>query len=289
MTPKIRELIFQTFTYIVLVAVGLIILFPCLIMLTTSLKADVNLFQVPIQWIPDPIMWSNYSEAFVKMDQIAHGLTFVRVLVNTLFITLLGMVSELCAVSVVAYGFARFRFTGRKVIFFTMLATMMLPGIICIIPSFMIWKGLGLIDTYDPLVTAAWLGGGAWAVFLMRQFMMNIPQEMEEAATIDGANTLQIFYLIIIPMIKPALLALGVLIFQGRWNDFMGPLIYINTAAKFPLVMAIKFFQESLSHEAPKWNYMMAVSAVLALPILILYFSAQRYFIEGLNVGAVKG
>ena len=272
-----------------LVAVGLIILFPCLIMLTTSLKADVNLFQVPIQWIPDPIMWSNYSEAFVKMDQIAHGLTFVRVLVNTLFITLLGMVSELCAVSVVAYGFARFRFTGRKVIFFTMLATMMLPGIICIIPSFMIWKGLGLIDTYDPLVTAAWLGGGAWAVFLMRQFMMNIPQEMEEAATIDGANTLQIFYLIIIPMIKPALLALGVLIFQGRWNDFMGPLIYINTAAKFPLVMAIKFFQESLSHEAPKWNYMMAVSAVLALPILILYFSAQRYFIEGLNVGAVKG
>ncbi|MEI6285311.1 MAG: carbohydrate ABC transporter permease [Bacillota bacterium] len=289
MTPKIRELLFQLFTYIVLVAVGLIILFPCLIMLTTSLKADVNLFQVPIQWIPDPVMWSNYSEAFVKMDQIAHGLTFVRVLVNTLFITLLGMVSELCAVSVVAYGFARFRFTGRKVIFFTMLATMMLPGIICIIPSFMIWKGLGLIDTYDPLVTAAWLGGGAWAVFLMRQFMMNIPQEMEEAATIDGANTLQIFYLIIIPMIKPALLALGVLIFQGRWNDFMGPLIYINTAAKFPLVMAIKFFQESLSHEAPKWNYMMAVSAVLALPILILYFSAQRYFIEGLNVGAVKG
>ena len=289
MTPRIRELLFQLFTYIVLVAVGLIILFPCLIMLTTSLKADVNLFQVPIQWIPDPIMWSNYSEAFVKMDQIAHGLTFVRVLVNTLFITLLGMVSELCAVSVVAYGFARFRFTGRKVIFFTMLATMMLPGIICIIPSFMIWKGLGLIDTYDPLVTAAWLGGGAWAVFLMRQFMMNIPQEMEEAATIDGANTLQIFYLIIIPMIKPALLALGVLIFQGRWNDFMGPLIYINTAAKFPLVMAIKFFQESLSHEAPKWNYMMAVSAVLALPILILYFSAQRYFIEGLNVGAVKG
>jgi len=289
MTPKISEFLFQLFTYIVLVAVGLIILFPCLIMLTTSLKADVNLFQVPIQWIPDPVMWSNYSEAFVKMDQIAHGLTFVRVLANTLFITLLGMVSELCAVSVVAYGFARFRFTGRKVIFFTMLATMMLPGIICIIPSFMIWKGLALIDTYDPLLTAAWLGGGAWAVFLMRQFMMNIPQEMEEAATIDGANTLQIFYLIIIPMIKPALLALGVLIFQGRWNDFMGPLIYINTAAKFPLVMAIKFFQESLSHEAPKWNYMMAVSAVLALPILILYFSAQRYFIEGLNVGAVKG
>lgn len=289
MTPKIRELIIQLLTYIVLVAVGLIILFPCLIMLTTSLKADVNLFQVPIQWIPDPVKWSNYPEAFVKMDQIAHGLTFVRVLSNTLFVTLLGMVAELCAVSIVAYGFARFRFAGRKIIFFTMLATMMLPGIILIIPTFMIWKGLGLIDTYDPLVTAAWLGGGAWAVFLMRQFMMNIPREMEEAATIDGANTLQTFYLIIIPMIKPALLALGVLIFQGRWNDFMNPLIYLNTAVKFPLVMAIKFFQESLSHEAPKWNYMMAVSTVLALPILALYFCAQRYFIEGLNVGAVKG
>ena len=289
MSMKLRNILTHTLTYLALTIVGIVIVVPCLFMLSTSLKAEVNLFQVPIQWIPHPIKWDNYIYAFSTMDKISHGLTFIRVLSNTLFITLLGMIAELCAVSIVAYGFARFRFTGRKIIFFTMLATMMLPGIITLIPSFMIWKELNLINTYDPLVTAAWLGGGAWAVFLMRQFMMNIPREMEEAAMIDGANTLQIFYLVIIPMIKPALLALGVIIFQGRWNDFMGPLIYLNTATKFPMVMAMKFFQESLSHEAPKWHYMMAMATVMALPILILYFSAQRYFIEGLNVGAVKG
>jgi multiple sugar transport system permease protein len=139
------------------------------------------------------------------------------------------------------------------------------------------------------LVLAAWFGGGAWAVFLLRQFYLTIPREIEEAALIDGANTFQIYYQIMLPLIQPALLALGVLIFRGNWNNFMGPLIYLNTTVKFPLVVALKFFQESLSKEAPKWHYMMAMSTVMALPILVLFFSAQRYFIEGLTTGAVKG
>jgi multiple sugar transport system permease protein len=268
---------------------SLFVLVPLAYMLSTSLKTEDQLFVWPMQWIPDPIVWENYIEAFNQLSRIAPGLTFWRILANTLFITLLAMTAELIAVTLVAYGFARFRFPGRDALFIIMLATMMMPWIVTLIPTFLIWRTFKLIDTYDPLVLRIWLGGGAWAVFLLRQFYLTIPREMEEAAIIDGANTFQIYYKIMLPLIKPALLALGVLIFQGNWNNFQGPLIYLNTTVKFPLVVALRFFQESISKEAPKWHYMMAMSTVMALPILILYFSAQRYFIEGLTVGAVKG
>jgi multiple sugar transport system permease protein len=253
------------------------------------LKTENQLFAYPIEWVPDPFVWGNYTEAFVQLSRIAPGLTFWRILANTLFITILAMTGEMIAVSLVAYGFARFRFPGRNVLFILMLSTMMLPSIITLIPTFLIWRSLELINTYDPLVLASWLGGGAWAVFLLRQFFLTIPKEIEEAAVIDGANTFQIYYQIMLPLIKPALLALGVLIFRGNWNNFRGPLIYLNTTVMFPLVVALKFFQESISKEAPKWHYMMAMSTVMALPILVLYFAAQRYFIEGLTMGAVKG
>ncbi len=275
--------------YVVLAFFSLFVLIPFAYMFSTSLKPESQLFIWPIRWVPDPIMWQNYIQAFVELSSIAPGLTFWRILSNTLFITLLAMTGEIVAVTLVAYGFARFRFPGRDVLFLIMLSTMMLPAIITLIPTFLIWRTVGLIDQYDPLVLAAWLGGGAWAVFMLRQFLLSVPKDMEEAAEIDGANTFQIYYMVMLPMIKPALLALGVLMFQGNWNNFMGPLIYLNTPVKFPMVVALKFFQESLSKEAPKWHYMMAMSTVMAAPLLALYFVAQRYFIEGLTVGAVKG
>jgi multiple sugar transport system permease protein len=276
-------------TFALLLFFSLFVLVPFIFQLSTSLKTENQLFAYPIEWMPDPIVWGNYTEAFVQLGRIAPGLTFWRILANTLFITILAMTAELISVSLVAYGFARFRFPGRNVLFILMLSTMMLPSIITLIPTFLIWRSLELINTYDPLVLAAWLGGGAWAVFLLRQFFLTIPKEIEEAAVIDGANTFQIYHQIMLPLIKPALLALGVLIFRGNWNNFRGPLIYLNTTVMFPLVVALKFFQESLSKEAPKWHYMMAMSTVMALPILVLYFAAQRYFIEGLTMGAVKG
>jgi multiple sugar transport system permease protein len=284
-----RRVIGNVITYALLILCSIFVLVPFAFMLSTSLKTEDQLFVWPIRWIPNPIMWKNYSQAFVELGQIAPGLTFWRILSNTLFITLLAMTAELVAVTLVAYGFARFRFPGRNVLFVAMLSTMMLPGIVTLIPTFLIWRTLKLIDTYDPLTIAIWFGGGAWAVFMLRQFFLTIPREMEEAAIIDGANTFQIYYKIMLPLIKPALLALGVLIFQGNWNNFMAPLIYLNTTIKFPLIVALKFFQESLSKEAPKWHYMMAMSTVMAMPILALYFAAQRYFIEGLTIGAVKG
>jgi multiple sugar transport system permease protein len=276
-------------TFALLLFFSLFVLVPFIFQLSTSLKTENQLFAYPIEWVPDPFVWGNYTEAFVQLSRIAPGLTFWRILANTLFITILAMTAELFSVSLVAYGFARFRFPGRNVLFILMLSTMMLPSIITLIPTFLIWRSLELINTYDPLVLAAWLGGGAWAVFLLRQFFLTIPKEIEEAAVIDGANTFQIYHQIMLPLIKPALLALGVLIFRGNWNNFRGPLIYLNTTVMFPLVVALKFFQESLSKEAPKWHYMMAMSTVMALPILVLYFAAQRYFIEGLTMGAVKG
>jgi len=286
---RARRSIGNATTILLLVFFSLFVLIPLAYMLSTSLKTEDQLFIWPMQWIPEPIAWENYTEAFNQLGRIAPGLTFWRILANTLFITLLAMTAELIAVTVVAFGFARFRFPGRDTLFIIMLATMMMPWITTLIPTFLIWRTLKLIDTYDPLVLRIWLGGGAWAVFLLRQFYLTIPREMEEAAIIDGANTFQIYYKIMLPLIKPALLALAVLIFQGNWNNFLGPLIYLNTTVMFPLVVALRFFQESISKEAPKWHYMMAMSAVMALPILILFFAAQRYFIEGLTVGAVKG
>lgn len=286
---KARRSMGNWITFLLLCTIALFVLIPFAFMISTSLKTEEQLFVWPIRWIPDPIAWGNYVEAFTQLGRISPGLTFWRIMGNTLFITILAMTAELIAVTLVAFGFARFRFPGRNVLFILMLSTMMLPSIITLIPTFLIWRTLKLIDTYDPLVIRIWFGGGAWAVFLLRQFYMTIPRDMEEAAIIDGANTFQIYYKIMLPLIKPALLALSVLIFQGNWNNFQGPLIYLNTTVKFPIVVALRFFQESLSKEAPKWQYMMAMSGVMAMPILLLFFVAQRYFIEGLTVGAVKG
>ena len=259
-----RRTIGRVTVYLLLALFSIFVLVPFAFMLSTSLKTEEQLFVWPIQWMPDPIAWENYTQAFAELSKIAPGLTFWRILSNTLFITLLAMTAELVAVTLVAYGFARFRFPGRDKLFLIMLSTMMLPGIITLIPTFLIWRTLGQIDTYDPLTIPIWFGGGAWAVFMLRQFYLTIPREMEEAAIIDGANTFQIYYKIMLPLIKPALLALGVLIFQGNWNNFMGPLIYLNTTLKFPLIVALKFFQKSISSEsAPKWHYMMANSVQL--------------------------
>lgn len=196
---------------------------------------------------------------------------------------------EILTCSLVAYGFARFRFPGRDVLFMIMLGTMMLPGIITLIPTFLIWRGFERIDTFTPLTVGALFAWGPAYIFLLRQFFLTIPREIEEAAMIDGANTLQTFFHIMLPLVKPALLTIAILSFTGNWNNFQGPLIYINTPAKYPVILALYAFSESLSKEAPKWHYMMAITIIMSLPIIGLYLAAQRHFIEGLTIGAVKG
>ena len=282
-------LLHRTFIYGCLLVGAALILIPFLWMVSTSLKTEKQLFVWPPEWIPDPVEIENYWEAWDQLGSIAPGLTFWRIISNTLFITVLAMFGEMFSAAVVAYGFARFRFKGRDTIFFIMLATMMIPHTLTRVPSFLVWRELDLLNTYDPLTVPALTAWGPAYVFLLRQFFLTIPRDMEDAATVDGANTVQIFFYVMLPLVKPAFLAIGVMAFQGNWNNFEAPLIYLNTTQMFPLVLAIQFFQRSLSKNAPKWHYMMAMSSMMAAPILVLFFAAQRYFIEGLNVGAVKG
>jgi len=231
----------------------------------------------------------NYVRVWEQLQSINPNMTFWRILGNTLFITLLAMFGEILSASIVAYGFSRFNFRGRNLLFALMLATVMIPGIVTRVPGFLVWRQLGLLDTYDPLTWPSLFAWGPLYVFLLRQFFLSIPREIEEAAIMDGANVIQIYVYIMIPLIKPILLAIGVLAFQANWNNFQGPLLYLSTPEKFPLAVALRFFDQSLSKEAPQWHYMMAMATMMALPILIIYFLAQKQFLEGINVGAVKG
>ncbi len=276
------EIVVRVLVYALILLGVSVVMVPFLWMLSTSLKSASELFVYPPKWIPTPVRWGNYKEAW-------QALPFNRFLVNTLFMTLLAMFAEIFTAAIVAYGFARFRFPLRNTLFVILLSTMMLPDILTLIPKFVMWRSVDRIDTFSPLTVGAWFVWGPSFVFLLRQFFMTIPREIEEAAVIDGANTVQIFSQIMLPLVRPALLAIGVLSFQANWNNFQGALIYLNTLEKYPLVLGLQFFGDSLSREAPKWNLMMAMSTVMAAPILLLFFMAQRYFIEGLTVGSVKG
>ncbi|HET6821775.1 MAG TPA: carbohydrate ABC transporter permease [Anaerolineales bacterium] len=271
-------------TYLLLGLGAAIVLVPFWWMVKTSLTAQTRLFEFPPQFFPDPAVWRNYIEAWNALP-----VSFTRFTANTIFITVLAMTAEIFTCSLVAYGFARFRFPGRNFLFLLMLSTMMLPGVVTLVPSFILWRELKLIDTYDPMTLGAWFAWGPSYIFLLRQFFLTLPKEIEEAARIDGANTFQIYWHIMLPLVKPALLAIAVLSFIGNWNNFMGPLIYLNSGEKYPLIMALKFFEQSLSKEAPLFHYMMAMTTMMSLPLLMLYFFMQRTLIEGITAGAVKG
>lgn len=282
---RTRHLIAQVLTYGLLLLGLAVVLVPLYWMIATSLKTETALFVLPPQWVPDPVRWQNYLEVWQLIP-------LARYFANSLFITGMAMIGEILTCALVAYGFARFRFPGRNVLFAIMLGTMMLPGVITLIPSFVIWaQWLGRYDTYSPLTVGALFAWGPSYIFLLRQFFLTIPSEIEDAAVVDGANVVQTFFQVMLPLVKPALLAIAVLSFNGNWNNFQSPLIYLSTNEKFPLPLGLYQFNSAIAGggEAPKWNLMMAMTVLMAIPIVLLYFRAQKYFIEGLTVGAVKG
>ena len=281
---KQQKTVVDAIAYFLLALGAAVVLVPFWWMVKTSLTAETRLFEFPPQFFPDPAVWRNYIDAWYALP-----VSFTRFTANTIFITVLAMTAEIFTCSLVAYGFARFRFPGRNFLFILMLSTMMLPGVVTLVPTFILWRELKLIDTYDPMVLGAWFAWGPSYIFLLRQFFLSLPREIEEAARIDGANTFQIYWHIMLPLVKPALLAIAVLSFIGNWNNFMGPLIYLNSGEKYPLIMALKFFEQSLSKEAPKFHYMMAMTTMMSVPLLLLYFFMQRTLIEGITAGAVKG
>lgn len=220
----------QTVIHLVLIAGGIAVLFPFFWMLSSSLKEDWEVFLIPPSLIPVKPLFKNYLDVLTGNKGAFSFFGFVR---NTSVITLANLVGVLLTAPLVAYGFARLRFPGRDFLFMLMLSTMMIPGQVLMIPIYLIWSKLGFVDTYVPLTIGAYLGGGAFFIFLLRQFIMTIPHEYDDAARIDGCGWLGIYRRIILPMAKPALGTVAIFTFMGSWNDFMGPLIYISSMPKY--------------------------------------------------------
>jgi ABC-type glycerol-3-phosphate transport system permease component len=265
---------------VLLTAGAVVILIPFAWMLSTSLKPAEDVWLLPPQWIPPELHWENFTNALTIMP-------FFRYTLNTLIITIACIIGTLLSASLVAYGFARLRFPGRDILFFLLLSTMMIPGQVTLIPTFILFRYLGWVDTFLPLTVPAFLGGGAFAVFMLRQFFMTIPMELDEAATIDGCSPLGIYWKIFLPLSKPALGTLAIFVFMGCWNDFLGPLIYINSMDKWTITLGLNAF---LGHTGGvEWNLMMAASLVFLLPCLIIFFLAQKAFVQGIVVSGVKG
>ena len=227
--------------------------------------------------------WENYSDALEYLPkETRKGLLYVW---NTVYITLLSILGTLISSSLVAYSFARLRWPGRDALFLVLLSTMMLPGAVTMIPVFLIFRTLGWVDTLRPLWIPSFFGG-AFSVFLLRQFFMTIPGDLEDAAKIDGCTYFGIYWRIMLPLIKPALAALTIMTFMGSWNNFMGPLIYINSPEKMPLAYALQLFQGAHGAE---YGLLMAASTLVMLPVLIVFFFTQRYFIQGITLTGIKG
>lgn len=227
--------------------------------------------------------WENYSEAlqFLPKDTI-FGLVFLK---NTLLLTFLTVAGTLLSSSLVAFSFARLKFPGRNALFVVLLATMMVPGAVTMMPQFLIFRGLGWIDTLLPLWVPAFFGS-AFNIFLLRQFFMSIPSELEDAAKIDGCGPFGIYWRIMLPLVKPALAAIAIMGTLGAWNNFQGPLIYLSSPEKMPLAYALQLYQQEHSGEP---GLLMAASTMVLLPILLLFFFTQRYFIEGVSLTGLGG
>ena len=278
-SKKRQEIIRTVLVYFILSIGAVIILLPIAWMISTAFKDSGSIFLFPPQWIPNPIQWNNLSKAIGSIP----FLTFLK---NSLVIVSLGVLGQVCSASIVSYGFARLDFPGRDFLFLLVLSTMMLPGIVTMIPVFMMFKAWGWLNTLKPLIVPSYFGGGAFYIFVMRQFFMTIPFELDEAARIDGCGTFGIFLHILLPLAKPALLTIAIFSFMGFWSDFMGPLIYLNDSAKFTLALGLNLFRGMFQTE---WNLLMAASLLMMLPCVVLFFFTQKQFIQGIVVSGIKG
>ena len=272
--PVIREIS----SHLVLMPLAIIYMIPFFWMVSTSLKPDTQIFLWPPVWIPKPFMWSNYPEAI-------NFIPFWAYVKNTLIIAFFAIVGVLFSCPPVAYSFSRIPWAGRNVLFIMTIATMMLPYQVTMIPLFIIFSRLGWVGTYLPLIVPHFFGG-AFYIFLLRQFFMTIPQELTDAARIDGASEIGIYTRIMLPLTRPALATIVVFEFLARWRDFLGPLIYLNDPQKYTISLGLQMFR--MEH-GTEWALLMACSIVLTAPIIVLYFFVQRTFIQGITLTGLKG
>lgn len=277
--------VLQVAKYLLLIALSASFILPLYWMASSALKNPSQVYSIPPIWFPVPPRWSNYWEAWNVDNFNLYALN--TVLRYALPVTVGSVLSN----AVVAYGFSRIRWPGRDLLFSICLMTMMIPGQVTMIPLFIVFKRLGWVNSYRPLVVPAYFAS-AYTIFMLRQFFRTIPTELSEAAHIDGANEFIIMWRIILPLVKPALAVVALNAFMGAWNDYMGPLIYINNTDLYPLTMGLARLSASLNQVGIKdlaYPYLMAVSTVVTLPTVFIFFFAQRTFIEGIALTGIKG
>ncbi|MFD2615644.1 carbohydrate ABC transporter permease [Paenibacillus gansuensis] len=270
----------MTASYLVLTAGALIILIPFFWMLSTSLKEKVDVYKFPPEWIPSPAQWHNFPDALTTFP-------FPLYTFNTAIIVFFVLIGTLLSCSLASFGFARLSAPGRDFIFMLLLATMMLPYAVTMVPLYILFNKLGWINTFLPLIVPSWFGN-AFYIFLMRQFFMSIPRELEESARIDGCSTFMIWLRILVPLTRPVMVTVGVFTFMATWNDFMTPLIYLTDESKRTLALALSYFQGS-ARSSPELHLLMAATIYAVAPCLILYFTCQRIFVKGIVFTGVKG
>ena len=257
-----------------LIGLSIVVLIPLVWTICMALKPDGEIYNG--KFFPQVLQWGNFYKAVTSID-------FFLYLGNTMKIVVPNVIGQVMSCAIVAYGFARFNFKGKRVWFLILLATMMIPGQVTMIPQFLLYREIGWINTYLPLTVPAFFATSGYNVFLLRSYMSGIPKDFDEAATIDGAGPVRIFTTIMLPMCKPVLTAITVFTFMGTWNDFNGPLIYLYDAKKYTLSLGLSFFKGLYTSQ---WNLLMAATVLVMLPILVIFFLAQDYIIDGISISS---
>jgi multiple sugar transport system permease protein len=269
--------------YVGLIALSLLMAFPLLYAVSTSLKSSDELRQMPPSLIPQALSWGNYVRVYTLQPLAA------RWVVNTLIVVFFSLPGSVATATLVAYGFARFEFPGRNFWFVVLLSTMMLPSEVTLIPSYLLFHSLGWINTFLPLTVPAWFGGGAFSIFFIRQFFMTLPRELDDAARIDGANTFQILWYVLAPLASPVIMTLVIFGFLSTWNDFFGPLIYLNSRELYTLALGLNEYRTMPeTTAAPNDNLLMAGVVYMTIPCIALFVFGQRYFVRGLVMSGLK-
>jgi multiple sugar transport system permease protein len=280
---RTRNVVTTTILYILMALLSIIFMFPFFWTVSSSLKQTWELTTFPPTWLPESPQWHNYAT-------VLQTVPFLRWTWNSVYVVLLSTIGTVLSASIVAYAFARLRFRGRNFLFILTLGTMMLPAQVTLIPQFILFHKLGWIETLRPLWVPHWFGGGAFFIFLFRQFFLSLPRELDEAALIDGASYPRIFWSILMPLSKPVVATVAVISFIAGWNDFVNPLIYVHEADQYTLAVGLNYFRTMPDMAAtPTQHLLMAGSVMVIAPVLLVFFSAQRYFVQGIVLSGIKG
>lgn len=276
---KKTKMIGHMVTHIVLILVGLFFLLPFFWMLSTALKSDQQIFVNPPVWIPNPVMWENFAKAVTVIP-------FFKYMGNTCKVAFMDVLGTVLACPLVAYGLSRLEWKGRDFLFFLTISVMMIPHEVTMIPQFILYSKMGLVGTYVPLYIASFFGGRPFMIFLLRQFFMNLPRDLEDAARIDGASELKVYAKVVLPLVVPGVLTVALFRFMNSWNDFLGPLLYLSDDKKYTITIGLQMFTTQYSTQ---WSLLMAASLLTAIPVVAVYFLVQKRFIEGITFSGIKG